>query len=147
MAFWRHLSPFQEAVHPSYPEYERRHPNVIPPFSCCFYLGISISAVFFITLRQLVRFAVQMMLDADVMNVRFLMSANADVAEFIAKEGSKVTQKPVKELGMPIGVTIGGLVRGEEGMLVSGNTQIEPGDSVMVFCHNINMKKIEKYFI
>ena len=89
----------------------------------------------------------QMMLDADVMNVRFLMSANADVAEFIAKEGSKVTKKPVKELGMPIGVTIGGLVRGEEGMLVSGNTQIEPGDSVMVFCHNINMKKIEKYFI
>lgn len=32
LAFWRHLSPFQEAVHPSYPEYERRHPNVIPPF-------------------------------------------------------------------------------------------------------------------
>ena len=89
----------------------------------------------------------QMMLDADVMNVRFLMSANADVAEFIAKEGSKVTQKPVKDLGMPIGVTIGGLVRNGEGMLVSGNTQIEPGDSVMVFCHNINMKKIEKYFI
>ena len=89
----------------------------------------------------------QMMLDADVMNVRFLMNANADVAEFIAKEGSKVTKKPVKDLGMPIGVTIGGLVRGEEGMLVSGNTQIEAGDSVMVFCHNINMKKIEKYFV
>ena len=89
----------------------------------------------------------QMMLDADVMNVRFLMSANADVAEFIAKEDSKVTKKPVKDLGMPIGVTIGGLVRKGEGMLVSGHTQIEPGDSVMVFCHNINMKKIEKYFI
>lgn len=89
----------------------------------------------------------QMMLDADVMNVRFLMNANADVAEFIAKEGSKVTHKPVKDLGLPIGVTIGGLVRKGEGMLVSGNTQIEPGDSVMVFCHNINMKKIEKYFV
>lgn len=89
----------------------------------------------------------QMMLDADVMNVRFLMNANADVAEFIAKEGSKVTKKPVKDLGLPIGVTIGGLVRKNEGMLVSGNIQIEPGDSVMVFCHNINMKKIEKYFI
>ncbi len=88
----------------------------------------------------------QMMLDADVMNVRFLMNANADVAEFIAKEGSKVTQKPVKDLGMPIGVTIGGLVRGNEGMLVSGSTQIEAGDSVMVFCHHVNMKKLEKYF-
>ena len=71
----------------------------------------------------------------------------AAYAEFIAKEDSKVTKKPVKDLGMPIGVTIGGLVRKSEGMLVSGNTQIEPGDSVMVFCHNINMKKIEKYFV
>lgn len=88
----------------------------------------------------------QMMLDADVMNVRFLMSANADVAEFIAKEGSKVTKKSVKDLGLPIGVTIGGLVRDGDGMLVSGNTQIEAGDSVMVFCHNVNMKKIENYF-
>ena len=88
-----------------------------------------------------------MMLDADVMNVRFLMTANADVAEFIAKEGSKVTKKPVKDLGLPIGVTIGGLVREDEGMLVSGNTQIQAGDSVMVFCHNSNMKKIEKYFV
>ena len=89
----------------------------------------------------------QMMLDADVMKVRFLDSANADVAEFIVQEGAKVTKHPVKDLGMPIGVTIGGLVRQGEGMLVSGNTQIMPGDSVMVFCHNINMKKIEKYFI
>ena len=44
-------------------------------------------------------------------------------------------------------MTIGGLVRDGEGMLVSGNTQIQAGDSVMVFCHSINMKKIEKFFI
>ena len=89
----------------------------------------------------------QMMLDADVMNIKFLMTANADVAEFIPKEGSKVTLKPVKDLGLPMGVTIGGLVRNNEGMLVSGNTMIQAGDSVMVFCHNVNMKKIEKFFI
>ena len=88
----------------------------------------------------------QMMLDADVINVSFLMNANADVAEFIAKEDSKVTKKPVKDLGLPVGVTIGGLVRDGEGILVSGNTHIEAGDSVMVFCHNVNMKKLEKYF-
>ena len=89
----------------------------------------------------------QMMLDANVHNVRFLMTANADVAEFIPSEGSKVTQKPVKDLGLPVGMTIGGLVRNGVGMLVSGNTQIMAGDTVMVFCHNINMKKIEKFFI
>ena len=88
----------------------------------------------------------QLMLDADVMNVTFLLSANADVAEFIPKPDSKVTRKPVKDLGLPQGMTIGGLVRGGEGMLVSGNTQIQAGDDVVVFCHNVNMKKIEKFF-
>jgi trk system potassium uptake protein TrkA len=88
----------------------------------------------------------QLMLDADVLNVTFLMSANADVAEFVPKEKSKVTKKPVKDLGLPQGITIGGIVRNNEGMLVSGNTQIEAGDSVVVFCHNLNLKNIEKLF-
>ena len=89
----------------------------------------------------------QMMLDANVHNVRFLMIANADVAEFIPTEGSKITRKPVKDLGLPKGMTIGGLVRDGKGELVSGNTQIQAGDSVMVFCHGLNMKKIEKMFL
>ncbi len=89
----------------------------------------------------------QMMLDSDVKNTRFLMTANADVAEFTAQESSKVTKKKVFELGLPHGVTIGGLVRGGEGHLVSGGSQIEAGDIVVVFCHNVNMSKIEKYFI
>ena len=88
----------------------------------------------------------QMMLDADVMNVTFLMSANADVAEFIPKEGSKIPQNPVKDLGLPQGMTIGGLVRNDQGMLVSGNTMIQAGDSVVVFCHGQNIKKIERLF-
>ena len=88
----------------------------------------------------------QMMLDANVHNVRFLMNANADVAEFIPQEGSKITQKAVKDMRLPYGMTIGGLVRNGEGYLVSGNTRINAGDSVMVFCHSINMKKIETLF-
>ena len=88
----------------------------------------------------------QMMLDADVTNVRSLMMVDSDVAEFVAAEGSRVTKKPVKDLGLPFGVTIGGLVRNDQGILVNGNTQIEAGDSVMVFCHEQNLKKVEKYF-
>lgn len=88
----------------------------------------------------------QMMLDADVRNTRFLMTANADVAEFTAQQGSKITKKRVFEAGLPHGTTIGGLVRNGEGYLVSGNSQIEAGDIVVVFCHNINMSKIEKFF-
>ncbi|EGN56451.1 Trk system potassium transport protein TrkA [Hallella multisaccharivorax DSM 17128] len=88
----------------------------------------------------------QLMLDADVLNVTFLMSANADVAEFVAKDDSKVIKLPVKDLRLPQDVTIGGLVRNDKGMLVNGNTQIEAGDHVVVFCHGVNMKALEKYF-
>ena len=88
----------------------------------------------------------QMMLDADVENLRSLMLVDAEVAEFTAAEGSKVTRKPVKDLGLPFGVTIGGLVRNGVGMLVNGNSQIEAGDSVMVFCHEQKLNNVEKYF-
>ncbi len=88
----------------------------------------------------------QMMMDADVRNMRSLMMVESDVVELVAAEGSKVTKHLVRELGLPFGVAIGGLVRGEEGILVNGNTQIQAGDSVMVFCHKNQLGKVEKYF-
>ena len=88
----------------------------------------------------------QMMLDADVDNLRSPMLVDADVAEFTAAEGSRVTKKPVKDLRLPFGTTIGGLVRNGVGMLVNGNSQIQTGDSVMVFCHEHTLNDLEKYF-
>ncbi len=87
----------------------------------------------------------KMMLDAR--NIGYLASVKADVAEFIAQAGSKVTRKKVFELGLPKGCTLGGLVRGHEAMLISGGTQIMPGDNVVVICYEIDLKKIEKFFI
>ncbi len=89
----------------------------------------------------------QMMLDADVSNVKSLTFANADVAEFTVKEGSRITKYPIKDMGLPKGATIGGLIRQGEGILVTGNTMILPGDHVVVFClGTIMIKKIEKFF-
>ena len=88
----------------------------------------------------------QMMLDANVSNLRSLMMADSDVAEFVAEEGSAVTKRAVKDLGLPFGVTIGGLVRNNQGMLVNGLSRSEAGDSVMVFCHEHNLKKVERFF-
>ena len=88
----------------------------------------------------------QMMLDADVSNVKCLTYVDADVAEFTVNEHSKVTRHLVKDLGLPKGITIGGLIRGGEGVVVVGNTQILPGDHVVVFCHGMMIKKAEKYF-
>jgi trk system potassium uptake protein TrkA len=88
----------------------------------------------------------QLLLDADVENVKCLTFANADVAEFIVKEGAKITRGHIKDIALPKGVTIGGLVRGDEGILVTGDTQILPGDHVVVFCLSSMIKRIEKLF-
>ena len=87
----------------------------------------------------------QMMLD-DVSNVKCLTFANADVAEFTVKAGSKVTKHLIKDLGLPKGTTIGGMIRNGEGILVTGDTQVNAGDHVVVFCLSMMIKKIEKYF-
>ncbi len=88
----------------------------------------------------------QMMLDADVTNVKCLTFANADVAEFNVIEGAKITRNLIKDISFPRGVTIGGLIRNKEAIIVTGNTQIQPGDHVVVFCLEGMIKTIEKYF-
>lgn len=88
----------------------------------------------------------QMMLGDGIKNLRSLMLVDSDVAEFIVEEGAYVTKKPVKSLGLPFGVRIGGLVRQNVGMLVNGNSQIMAGDTALVFCHEQDMKLMEKYF-
>lgn len=88
----------------------------------------------------------RMMLDTDVTNVKTLTIANADVAEFIASEGCLITQSPVKDLSLPAGVTLGGLVRDGVGYPIYGNTQIQAGDSVVVFCMGTLIKKMDRYF-
>ena len=65
----------------------------------------------------------QMMLDADVSNVKCLTFANADVAEFTVPAGAKITKHFIKDLGLPKGTTIGGMIRNGEGVLVTGDNR------------------------
>ena len=88
----------------------------------------------------------QLLLDGDVRNIRNLITVNADVAEFTAHPGSRITMKKVRDLGFPVEAELGGLVRNGKGILVNGETMIEPGDNVVVFCHGTPISKIEKYF-
>lgn len=88
----------------------------------------------------------QMMLNTDVLSVKCLTFIQAVVAEFPVSEGAYITTKPVKNLGLPIGANIGGLIRNGEGMHVTGNTMIQAGDHVIIFCRENFLKKLERYF-
>ncbi|MBR6282849.1 MAG: Trk system potassium transporter TrkA, partial [Muribaculaceae bacterium] len=89
----------------------------------------------------------QILLNGDVRNIRNLMTVNADVAEFTARQGSRITRNKVRDLGLPPEAELGGLVRNGKGLLINGSTMIEAGDIVVVFCHGIDISRIEKYFI
>ena len=88
----------------------------------------------------------QLMLNADVTTMKSLTIANADVAEFVAQEGSPITGKLIREQRFPHGVSLGGLIREGIGMSVNGNTQIQAGDSVVVFATDGQIKKMDCFF-
>ncbi|MDD4760143.1 MAG: Trk system potassium transporter TrkA [Bacteroidaceae bacterium] len=88
----------------------------------------------------------QMMLKADVTNVKTLMVANADVAEFNIKEGSKITSKAIKDLNLPKGATLGGFVRNGVGSLINGNTRLQAGDHVVTFCIGNDLSRLSTLF-
>ncbi|MDE7474202.1 MAG: Trk system potassium transporter TrkA [Duncaniella sp.] len=88
----------------------------------------------------------QMLLDRDTSTSKCMALADAEVAEIIAKEGSKITRGAVKDLRLSRDMTIAGLIRDGKGYLVSGNTVIRPGDRVVVFTLNGLIHKVEKIF-
>lgn len=88
----------------------------------------------------------KILLDADESNAKFLVLADAEVAEMQAKSHSKITRAPVKDLHLPFGMTLAALVRGDKCELISGMTKIEPGDYVVVFCLSGTFSKVEKWF-
>lgn len=95
-----------------------------------------------ITVSNIYRF----LLHADVSNIKSLTIANADVAEIVASPNSKITKKEIKKLTFPRNVTLGGLIRNGEPMMIDGNTVIEPYDKVVVFCLEDSLKEAEKFF-
>jgi trk system potassium uptake protein TrkA len=88
----------------------------------------------------------QFLLDCDVANVKILSFANANVAELVARPGSKLTRKLVRDLSLPDDITLGGMMRDGKTFLIKGDTQIKAGDRIIVFCLDTSIRKLEEYF-
>lgn len=88
----------------------------------------------------------KILLDADETNAKCLALADAEVAEMTVKPNAKITRGQIKNLKLPFGMTLAGLVRDDKVELISGNTRIYPGDIVVVFCMTGSLHKIEKWF-
>ncbi len=88
----------------------------------------------------------ELLLKADASNIKSLAISDASVGEVIAKPNSKVTKKLIRNLNLPLGITLGALIRNGEPMLIDGNTLIEPYDQIVIFFQNKSLKTIESLF-
>jgi len=89
----------------------------------------------------------QTTLDADVLDVHNLTYVDAEAVEFMVKEKSKITRSKIKDIRLPEHVNIGGFARNGEGFVVNGDTQIQAGDDVVVFCPARKIRELESFFL
>lgn len=82
----------------------------------------------------------------EVTLLKCLSGINSDIVELIARPGSIVTKKPIRDLKMPEGSIIGGIIRGNESSIAVGSFQIQENDKVVVFALPGTRQKVEKLF-
>lgn len=82
----------------------------------------------------------------DFVMLSTLQGVDAEVMEFHVNAKSRVTLKPIKDLNLPQGVLIGGVVRAKEALIPTGDFQIKGDDKVVVFAQVAVAKKVGRYF-
>ena len=83
---------------------------------------------------------------SNVVTIASLQGIDAEVFEFIAKQGSAITKNLIRKLNFPKNAIIGGYVRDNKGFITKGDTQIQPDDKVVVFSLPAEINKVEKIF-
>ncbi|MGD9017497.1 MAG: Trk system potassium transporter TrkA [Desulfobacterales bacterium] len=69
---------------------------------------------------------------------------NAEVMEAEALETSDIVSRPLMQIGLPKGSLVIGISRGEQTIVPTGQSVIEPGDRIIIFAHRTAIPKIEK---
>ena len=91
-------------------------------------------------------YMVRYTLGSNVSSLKCLSGIDADIVEFIVRDGAAVTEKTINRLNMPDGAIIGGVIRGEDSFIATGNFQIQAEDRVVVLVLPKTIQEVEKLF-
>jgi trk system potassium uptake protein TrkA len=83
---------------------------------------------------------------SDVIVMATLEGIDADVLEFKVQQNSAITKNQISEIEFPKGSIVGGYIRGYETYIATGDSKINHGDKVVVFCLPDIAIKVEKLF-
>ena len=76
-----------------------------------------------------------------------LPGVDAEIIEFIAREGSKIVKKPLMDIKFPEKAVVGAVLKSNNQLEIPrGSTHIEPGDKVIVFSMPGVIKNLERLF-
>jgi trk system potassium uptake protein TrkA len=89
---------------------------------------------------------VQYTMDAEVTAIKCLSGINAEVLEFVVKPKSRITKGTIRKIKTPPGSLIGGIIRGDQSYIATGDFQIEAGDKVVVFAIPEAIYKVSTLF-
>lgn len=83
-----------------------------------------------------------------LISVEHLHGFDAEVVEIVAAKGAFITRKPLYKLeGLKDKIIIGGVFRNGEWQIAVGDTQIQPGESVIVVCGSLYLKDVQSLFL
>ncbi|MFZ5631383.1 MAG: Trk system potassium transporter TrkA [Bacillota bacterium] len=68
-----------------------------------------------------------------LLSLVLLLNEQAEVLELIAQPGSRIAGRPLHSSGLPKGVIIGAISRGDKAIIPKGNDVIQAGDRLVVF--------------
>ena len=71
-----------------------------------------------------------------------LIPGQVEAAEFIVKENSPITNKPISELKFKKGVLVVSISRGGEVITPRGHDMILPGDAVVIVSKHLGLEDI-----
>ncbi len=81
-----------------------------------------------------------------VRSVRYVSGTDAEVLEYTAAPGSRITRSILKDIEFPANAIIGGVIRGGDSFIAVGHSRIEPYDRVAVFALPDAVKDVDKMF-
>lgn len=79
-----------------------------------------------------------------VLSAISLKGEEAEILEAVALSTSDLVGTPLKKISMPKDTLVVGIIRGEEIIIPSGDTVINPEDRVVIFAHKHAIPKVEK---
>lgn len=86
----------------------------------------------------------QLMIDSESFSSKCLVLPDADVVRLEIKSESKLTSVPMKDLKIPEGITFAGYIRHNQSGVITGQTELQVGDQILVVCLKGSLKKVQK---